>query len=139
NCADYLNKKGYRAKWLGIDFNGNILEYAKRKSKDYPNIEFREVDVLLDDNLIPNCDIALFTLFMHHFNNENIEDLLKTVLSKTKIGLVVNDLQRNKMAFNLFKIVSKLFLKTKTAEHDGLVSIARGFRKSELEAISVKM
>jgi len=32
-----------------------------------------------------------------------------------------------------------LFLKTDTAKHDGLVSIARGFKKDELEHISKKI
>ena len=76
---------------------------------------------------------------MHHFNSENIEALLRTLLNKSKKGLIVNDLQRSMVAFSLFKVVSKLFLKTKTAKHDGLVSIARGFKKYELENISRKI
>ena len=138
-CSDFAQKMGYMVKCIGIDFNMNILEFAKLQSKDYPNIEFRKVDVFFDENLIPNSDIALFTLFLHHFSNKKIEHLLKSVISKTNKGLIVNDLQRSKQAFNLFKLVSKLFLKTKTAEHDGLVSIARGFRKRELEVISKKI
>ena len=138
-CSDFAQKEGYLVKCIGIDFNTNILEYAKLQSKDYPNMEFQKVDVFFDENLIPNSDIALFTLFLHHFSDEKIEHLLKSVLPKTNKGLIINDLQRSKQAFTLFKLVSKLFLKTKTAEHDGLVSIARGFRKSELEVISKKI
>lgn len=136
NCSHFLKKKGYKAKLVGIDFNANILEYARLQSKDFLDIEFKKVDAFSDENLIPNSDIALFTLFMHHFRKEEIEHLLKSVLLKTSIGLVINDLQRNKLAFKLFVLVSILFLKTKTAHHDGLVSIARGFKKQELEAIS---
>ncbi len=138
-CADYGKKNNYNFECIGIDFNQNILEFAKKKSCNYPNIKFKKIDVFLEEELIPNCDIALCTLFMHHFNNENIEALLRILLNKSKKGLVINDLQRSLVAFSLFKVVSELFLKTKTAKHDGLVSIARGFKKHELEEISIKI
>ncbi|CAM3402839.1 methyltransferase domain-containing protein [Aequorivita lipolytica] len=138
-CADFGKRKNYNFELIGLDFNGNILKFAEEKSSNYPNIKFQKVDIFLDENLIPNCDIALCTLVLHHFNNEKIETLLKILIQKTRIGLIVNDLQRSKQAFNLFKMASQLLLKTKTARHDGLVSIARGFKKSELEHISKKI
>lgn len=138
-CVDFVRRYNYNFELIGIDFNENILSYAETQSTNYPNIKFQKVDVFLDENLIPNCDIALCTLFLHHFSNEKIENLLKTLINKTNIGLVVNDLERNKNAFNLFKIASNLFLKTKTARHDGLVSVARGFKRAELQNISKKI
>jgi 2-polyprenyl-3-methyl-5-hydroxy-6-metoxy-1,4-benzoquinol methylase len=138
-CAAYAEKYNYKFELIGIDFNENILEFAKNQSLKYSNIKFEKVDVFLEEELIPNCDIALCTLVLHHFKDEKIEQLLKTLLLKSNIGLVVNDLQRNKMAFNLFKLFSAIFLKTKTAKNDGLVSVARGFKKEELEVISKKI
>ncbi len=139
NCAKYAENNGLKLKCIGLDFNKNILEYAENQSKDFPNIKFQKVDVFLEEELIPNCDIAVCTLFLHHFSDESIAELLKILLKKSNNGLVINDLQRSRIAFNLFKIVSNLFLKTDTAKHDGLVSIARGFKKSELEHISKKI
>lgn len=138
-CAEYAKKNNLKIDCIGIDFNENILEYAENQSKGFPNITFQKVDAFLEEELIPNCDIAVCTLFLHHFNNEKIEALLKVLLRKVNKGIVINDLQRSNSAFNLFKLVSNLFLKTKTAKHDGLVSIARGFKKSELENISKKI
>jgi len=135
-CADFLKVNGFKAKCIGIDFNPNILELARFESKAYPNIEFKNVDVLSDQNLIPNCDIAMFTLFLHHLNYQEIQSLLICMLKKTKTGIIVNDLHRHQWAFSLFKMVSTLFLTTKTAAHDGLVSIARGFKKSELQRMA---
>jgi 2-polyprenyl-3-methyl-5-hydroxy-6-metoxy-1,4-benzoquinol methylase len=138
-CAEYAKKNSLKFECIGIDFNENIIKYAENQSENFPNIKFQKVDVFLEEELIPNCDIAVCTLFLHHFSNERIEQLLNILLKKTNNGLVVNDLQRSGIAFNLFKVLSKLFLKTKTAKYDGLVSIARGFKKSELELISKKI
>lgn len=138
-CADFGKKNNFNFDCIGIDFNENILKIAQKQSEDYSNITFRKVDVFLAEELIPNCDIALCTLFLHHFSNEKIESLLNIILAKVKLGLIINDLHRSKQAFELFKIFSKFLLKTETAKHDGLVSIARGFKKSELENISKKI
>ena len=135
-CSDFGIKNGYNFKCIGIDFNQNIIDYAQQRSKEYPNLEFRKVDVISEENLIPNCDIALFTLFLHHLSNQEIEDLLRSALTKCRLGLIINDLHRSKQAFNLFQIASKILLRTKIARHDGLVSIARGFRKHEIQKIS---
>lgn len=138
-CADFGKRNNLNFELIGIDFNDNILQYAEIQSEKYLNIKFQKVDVFSEENLIPNCDIALCTLFLHHFSRNKIEALLKILLEKASIGIIVNDLERSKLAFNLFKIVSQVFLKTKTARHDGLVSVARGFKSGELENISTKI
>lgn len=138
-CVKFAEQNNFGLQCIGVDFNKNILEYAENQSEDFPNIKFQKVDVFLEPELLPNCDIAVCTLFMHHFKNEEIESLLKTLLKKTKRGVIVNDLQRSHIAFQLFKIVSFLFLRTKTAKFDGLVSIARGFKKCELKAIAARI
>lgn len=138
-CAEFGIKNDFIFECIGLDFNENILKTAKDRSANYQNISFKKVDVLKSEEIIPSCDIVLCTLFLHHFNNENIEHLVKIFLIKSRIGVVINDLKRSKQAFYLFKLVSEIFLKTDTARHDGLVSIARGFKKTELINISKKI
>ncbi len=138
-CATYGAMHGYKFKFIGIDFNPNILKEAIKKSESFSNISFLKTDVFSEGNSLPNCDIALATLFLHHFSNKKIELLVKQLSEKATIGVVVNDLERSRSAFVLFKVASEIFLKTKVARHDGLVSIARGFKKEELTLISKKI
>src|SRR5690606_3338008 len=81
-CAEYGKKNNHEFELFGIDFNENILEFAQKKSVGIPNLKFKKVDVFLEEKLIPNCDIALCTLFLHHFNNEKIDKLLNILLKK---------------------------------------------------------
>lgn len=138
-CVDFGRKHQLNIKGIGLDFNQNILEMAKKESRDYPSLSFQKVDVFLDQKSIPNSDIALCTLFLHHFGNEEIESLLKVLMEKNEMGLIVNDLHRNRTAFNLFKLFWKLFLRSETAWNDGLISIASGFRRSELEKMATRI
>ncbi|MDN3723493.1 methyltransferase domain-containing protein [Aequorivita sp. SDUM287046] len=138
-CTEFGRRHNLTFECIGLDFNQNIINIAKNQSEKYPNIRFEKVDVFLNKELIPNCDIAICSLFLHHLENNKIEDLLKVLIRKSDMGLIINDLHRSRYAFELFKIFGQLFLKTKTARHDGLVSIARGFKKSELMQLSYKI
>lgn len=135
-CARFGKKKGYNFKLIGVDANSYILSEARERSKEYPNITFEQIDVFSEENFTLSYDIALCTLFLHHFKNEDIITLLNQTIKYATIGIVVNDLQRSRLAFNLFKIAGRVLLKTKIARHDGLVSIARGFTKAELTEMS---
>lgn len=135
-CKESINIPGVRLKYIGLDANRHIIEEARRRSEAYPEIEFITMDIFSEAFETIECDIAICSLFLHHFTDEEIELFLKKLYSMTKVGIVVNDLERSRIAFVLFKIVSTLFVRTATARNDGLISIARAFKKKELKAFS---
>jgi hypothetical protein len=83
-------------------------------------------------------DIVLSTLFLHHFTEEEIIDILSSVLKKSTIGVIVNDLHRHSMAYYLFKLLC-LTIQNPMVKEDGLISILRGFKRLDLERISEKL
>jgi len=136
NCADWCSKNSIPAEFVGLDANANIIEEAIASSEHYGNIEFVHADVFEYDFQKINYDIATCTLFLHHFDNERVERILKKVSNHAKVGIVVNDLHRSRLAFVLFRFVSILLLRTKIARIDGLISIARGFKRSDFKRFS---
>jgi len=134
--ASLARKKNISLKLIGIDLNAEALTLAKQTSLDFPEIEFLEKDVLSADFSDSGCDIVITTLTMHHFQNSDILNFIKQFTRLTSIGVVINDLQRNALAYYLFQVFSLIFIKTKVAKQDGLTSIRRGFWKSELKALS---
>ncbi|MCW9036898.1 MULTISPECIES: methyltransferase domain-containing protein [Altibacter] len=132
-CADLAEANGYHFQLIGVDANHHILEEAKIRSSGYPSITFRELDVFSEAMQEIDCDIVLCTLFLHHFGRNDILKLLSICLHNAKVGVIINDLHRSRWAFWLFGIFSKIFINTRTAQHDGLVSIARGFKRSDIK------
>ncbi|QNJ98778.1 methyltransferase domain-containing protein [Constantimarinum furrinae] len=138
-CAEHGRHENLDFRLIGVDANPHILEVAVEKSREYPNITYKAMDVFSPSIHELQADIVLCTLFLHHFKNEDIATLLKDLLKNTKVGIVINDLRRSSVAFRLFRMVSPLLVKTKIARHDGLVSIARGFTNSDIWEISTKL
>ena len=135
-CARYFRKRKLACKIIGIDANEHIIAEARSRSEGYEELEFRTADVMNKESLECNYDIAVCTLFLHHFDNEQVEDILRRLANRAKLGVVVNDLHRSRFAIVLFKFVSILLLRTKTARIDGLISIARGFKRKELRSLA---
>ena len=133
--SKFGRKNNYSFKLIGIDANYAAIEYAKELSKEYSEISFSTIDILSEDFKKKTYDIALCTLFLHHFKNEEIISVLKTTIEKATIGVVVNDLHRHKLAYYLFKLIG-IFVKNKIFKKDGLTSVLRAFKRKDLEHIS---
>lgn len=136
--ADHGRKNNFVFKLTGIDANEYTINYARKLSANYPEISFIKMDVLADEFSDIQFDIAITTLFLHHFTEQQIEQLLFPVVQKASIGVVVNDLHRSRAAYYLFKALS-LFLTNPMVKKDGAISVLRGFKKNELIAISKKI
>lgn len=138
-CAGWAKRQGRKVRLVGIDGNAHILQEAEKRSSDLKNGTFKLMDVFAENRQFPTFDIALCTLFLHHFKEPKILELMQEVSKQAKVGVVINDLHRNIWAFWLFRIFSLLFLRTKIARHDGLVSVARGFKKTDLKRLAEKI
>ncbi|HMB63424.1 MAG TPA: methyltransferase domain-containing protein [Eudoraea sp.] len=134
--ARYGRVKKIRMKLIGIDLNADALSIAAEKSGDYPEISFARRDILTLPEENEVCDILLCTLTMHHFSTRQIPLFLKKFVSMVAIGVVINDLQRSRLAYYLFKGFSAIFIGTDIARHDGQISIQSGFTKKELRGFS---
>lgn len=139
SLAEYglANQRNFRL--IGIDANPFTVNYAKESSKNYPNIEYLSEDIFEFDFQDYPIDIALCTLTLHHFKNEQIIQIMQTLNRNANIGIVVNDLHRNKIAYRLFQLICFLFQLNPMSKEDGLTSILRGFKKEELIAFSKKL
>jgi len=134
--ADHCAKKHIKTQLIGLDLNERSINIAKEYSHSYTNIKYSVQDVLSLEPEEFRCDILLCTLTLHHFSQEQIHTFIKKFALLATIGIVVNDLDRNKIGFALFKVFSQVFMKSSIAKHDGLVSIKSGFVKNDFQIFS---
>ena len=133
--ADFGRKNNYKFKLIGIDANQDAVDYASELSINYPELSFKKEDVFSENLHHLDYDMVLTTLFLHHFKEEEIITLLDKLAQKATLGIVVNDLQRSKIAYFLFKLLG-FFISNKMITEDGLTSILRAFKKEDLVSIS---
>lgn len=134
--AKYGKKQNLNFKLIGIDANAFTIDYARKLSKDFLNIEYLTMDIFNEDFKRLQYDIVLCTLTLHHFTTNQIAELMDILNKNASIGIVVNDLHRSKLAYRLFELISIVFNLNKMSRNDGLISIQKGFKKNELEHFS---
>ncbi len=134
----FLKKNKYNFKLIGVDANRYTINYAKKLSKNYPEITYLQHDIFSEEFKSLKYDLVLATLFLHHFKEEQLIKLLSNQLKTAKLGILVNDLHRHRLAYYLFKGLG-LFIKNPMVKEDGLTSILRGFKRKELEKTAEKL
>jgi 2-polyprenyl-3-methyl-5-hydroxy-6-metoxy-1,4-benzoquinol methylase len=118
---------------VGIDIKPVCIKYAKANTAALP------IRYICDDyrrvyEHESKVDIIHASLFCHHLTEEQLIELVAFAL-KHKAILIVNDLERNPIAYYSIKWLTQLFSKSYLVKNDAPLSVARGFKKNEWKKI----
>lgn len=130
--AEYGRKKGLNFQLTGLDANAYTVDYARKLSAGFKNIDYICADIFDELKQAHQYDVIVCTLTLHHFKDAEILGLINGFRKQASKGIVINDLHRSKLAYYLFILVCKVFRLNKMSEEDGLVSILRGFKKEDI-------
>ncbi len=119
----------WRIKIFSADINKRITKYVKQNT---PEVEVVCANVFNLPFKKRQFDVIHLSLFLHHFKEEQIKEILLRLADIAKYGMIINDLQRSIFAFLGIKILTALFSKSKFVKNDGPLSVKRGFKKNEL-------
>ena len=133
--ANWASNEKVDLQFIGVDANPNTIEFAKNRLADLKNVDFLIKNVFEAGFLEKKADIITCTLFTHHFTDEELRNLLKSLINQAKLGVVINDLHRHKVAYYSIKFLTRLFSKSKMVKHDGPLSVLRAFSRTDWEEI----
>jgi len=136
--AKWCRKAGKNGRFIGIDANPNIIDYAKENTAKFPEISYQAANIFSDEFKSQAFDVIHCCLFLHHFTNKQLVLLFKHFKKKAKIGVIVNDLHRHSLAYWSIRLLTYLFSNSSMVRNDAGVSVARGFKKTELKEILAK-
>lgn len=78
-------------------------------------------------------DVVTASLFLHHFDSNEIAGVLRALFGLARRALVVSDLRRASVPYFFGRAFFPLLFRTSVSVSDGLLSIRRGFTVGELE------
>lgn len=134
--ASFLTQKGIEYNMLGIEGNPNSVEYAQQKALNLlPNLQFKTVDILASNFQLPKCDILISSHFMYHFKDVELVQFLKQQQSSVRHCILISELQRSRIAYQLFRWFVPLLGFHPMIVQDGSTAIRRAFKRQELQHI----
>jgi 2-polyprenyl-3-methyl-5-hydroxy-6-metoxy-1,4-benzoquinol methylase len=125
----WAKRKNYNLNVVGIDANPHIISFAKENCKDFKEISFKTMDVFSNET---TYDIITATLFVHHFDNEQLASLFKSMKAHSRLGVVINDIHRHSLSYHSIKWLTQLFSKSAMVKFDAPLSVRRAFKRGEL-------
>lgn len=132
SLARFARKRQVTTQFMGVDANTHVIEMARTRSKGFPEITYQVQNIFAEAYQLEGVDIATFNLCLHHFTEQEIEQLLKKCKAASVKAIIINDLHRHWLAYYAFHLVCWVFRSPKIAKEDGLLSIRKGFKRREL-------
>jgi 2-polyprenyl-3-methyl-5-hydroxy-6-metoxy-1,4-benzoquinol methylase len=126
-------KRNIDLQLTGIDINKECISFATERSankginficRDYSLVQFEQ-----------QPDIIFSSLFCHHFNDNELIEMMQWIYKHCKYGFFINDLHRHSLAYYSIKFLTKAFSKSYMVKNDAPLSVKRGLKKNEWKRI----
>jgi len=135
--VDYARKINAKIEIDALDQQPATLEIARKLSADYPEISYREANIL-EWSSVDAYDISLCTLALHHFSNENAVQLLRRCRDLSKRFVLVSDLRRSFFLIASVYVLTTLIFREPMTRYDARLSAVRSFSFSEMRDLGVR-
>lgn len=136
--ARMANQMQAEVSFTGVDANENIVTYARQHTSNHKNIHIRCENIFSEQFRQNQYDIIHCCLFTHHFTSEELVFLFKSFIQQARVGIIINDLHRHWLAYHSIKLITRFFSRSYMVRNDAAISVARGFKKRELQDILEK-
>jgi 2-polyprenyl-3-methyl-5-hydroxy-6-metoxy-1,4-benzoquinol methylase len=135
--ADYARRIGAGVEIDALDQQRATLEVATKLSAGYPEISYREGNIL-EWNSGGTYDVVLCTLALHHFSDENAVSLLRRCCKLSRRFVLVSDLRRGFfLQIGVYLLTALIFREPMTC-FDARLSAQRAFSFSEMCDLAVR-
>lgn len=130
--AIWAQNRGFVVNLSGLDMNPRSSKSARDATAPGDNIIFITGDIF---NFHPQTEIDFIVTsqFTHHLPDDGIIKILKWFETTALKGWHIADLHRNVIPYYGFRVLARIFGWHPIVRHDGTVSIARSFRRTDWE------
>jgi 2-polyprenyl-3-methyl-5-hydroxy-6-metoxy-1,4-benzoquinol methylase len=135
--VDHARKIGAQIEVDAVDQQPPTLEIARRLSAGYPEISYHEANVLEWDDA-QGYDIALCSLALHHFSDDDAVKLLRRCRALSKRFVLVSDLRRGfLLRWGVYFLTAVIFREPMT-RFDARLSAQRAFSFCEVRQLAIQ-
>lgn len=129
-ACEVARETGARITIIGMDAATPLLAAARGRLDhavcgDALSLPFRDASI----------DVVMCSQILHHFETADAERLVREVNRVARRAVILSDLRRSWIAAGGFWLVSFPLRFHPVTRHDGVISVMRGFTRSELSSI----
>ena len=134
--VDYARRIGAHVTVDAIDQQPATLEIARSLSSDYPEISCHAANIMDWD--ASGYDIALCSLALHHFSEDDAVKLLRRCRALSERFVLVSDLRRGFLLQTGVYLLTALIFREPMTRFDARLSAQRSFSFGEMRELAVR-
>jgi 2-polyprenyl-3-methyl-5-hydroxy-6-metoxy-1,4-benzoquinol methylase len=133
--ADYAREIDAHIKIDALDRQAATLEIARKLSGSYPEISYRQANVL-EWHSGETYDVVLCTLALHHFSDADAVTVLRRCSELSQRFVLVSDLRRGLLLSAGVYLLTMLIFREPMTRYDARLSAVRAFSFSEMRDLA---
>ncbi|WP_053374063.1 methyltransferase domain-containing protein [Paenibacillus sp. FJAT-27812] len=112
-----------------VDLTEEACEEARLFFQNESRVQVKQGDLFA----LPegSADIVTGTQFLHHFDEEELPHTVGSMLSVSRLGVVINDIHRHWIAWAAVWLTTRMISTNRYILNDGPLSVAKGFRAGD--------
>jgi SAM-dependent methyltransferase len=130
----WSSRRGFDLDLVGLDLNPMSKTIARVATPSGMGIDFRTGDVFTAE-LGRRFDFVISSQMTHHLSDEALVAFIQWMERTAVRGWFIGDLHRHAIPLHAFKLLARLAGWHRFVQHDGLVSIARSFRREDWQRL----
>jgi 2-polyprenyl-3-methyl-5-hydroxy-6-metoxy-1,4-benzoquinol methylase len=135
--VDFARNIGAYIEVDAVDRQSATVQIAMKLSAGYPEISFHEANILGWD-CAQGYDVALCSLVLHHFSDEDAVAVLKRCRELSKRWVLVSDLRRGFLLQAGVHVLTALIFREPMTRFDARLSAQRAFSFSEMRQLAIR-
>ena len=135
--VNYARKIGAHLEIDAVDRQPATLQIARKLSAKYPEISFYEANILTWD-CVQHYDVALCSLVLHHFSDEDAVTVLGRCRQLSKKFVLVSDLRRGFLLRVGVHLLTAVIFREPMTRFDARLSAQRAFSFSEMRQLAIQ-
>jgi ubiquinone/menaquinone biosynthesis C-methylase UbiE len=136
---DWGRRRGVPITVDAIDERSEMIESARRLRGDRAGLHLGVGDARQLPYPDATFDVAHMSLVLHHLEPDEAERALAEMARVSRVGVIVNDLDRNPLAWLGAWLLGHVFTPRRFSRHDAPLSVRRAYRPAEVRAMAARV
>ncbi len=134
----WAERQGIGLEVEAIDSRPEIVKAAVERTAGRDRLVIRLGDARALPYTDGAFDVAHTSLMTHHLEPDELTLCLAELRRVSRLGVIVNDLDRNRVALLGAWLLSHLFTRSRLTRHDATASVRRAYRPSEIAQLAAQ-
>lgn len=133
----WADQQGIHLEITLVDMTEEACEEARSLFENEPRIQVRQGDIRNMPEA--SADIVTASQFLHHFDGDELIEIVSHMLKASRYGVVINDIHRHAVSYTAVWLATRMMSRNRYIRHDGPLSVAKGFTGADWKDLREKL